>query len=245
MRPFERTVSLRFLMSLPSNIFLRAAYALILEREIDEEGLRSFNAFDYDQPANREQMIIGLMSSEEYKQLPAKTLLTGPETLPSLMRALQPQGLHWDNRIAVAREWYELGENTLSLPQRYVPLALWIGDRACFYQVAGMKLAGDMRDNVLTAPPEWVAWGPKTPIKQGRYTIKINIEAAPSALFFVDVAAEGGTIVFKKIEYFGTINMVLPLEIDRDYGEFEVRLFNLTGHSVECKINEISISPRL
>jgi len=105
-----------------------------------------------------------------------------------------------------------------------------------------MVIQGELRGNILLAPPEWVFWGPKTSIPKGVYKIRCEITMASNDVAIFDVCSGAGSTIHAKIEFFGDLKVELPLVLSADASDVEMRLFNSTGRNIEIRIQEISVS---
>jgi hypothetical protein len=105
-----------------------------------------------------------------------------------------------------------------------------------------MIVKGTFTGNVLCAPPEWAIWGPRTPMPRGLYKVRCEMSTGPNDMVYLDICSASGTVIHKKLEFFGELRAELQLEVLSDVADIEFRLFNAAGRNIEIEIQEYSIS---
>lgn len=242
MSKLDGIISIGFLMSVPDEIFLRVAYREFFDREVDQSAIDTYGSRDFASPQSRMELVETLSASREFLERTPVKQIAGPE---DFMSRLGPSGwsaIYGEKRDSIDASWFGPEENPSVLTERYVPFLLWIEPQNRFYSLAGMAFGGGFEGNVLQANPEWAIWGPKAKIKAGEYRLRIDLKSPPNDLLIFDVCGFDGTQVFSRIEYFGSLDVTLPLHLPADVNNFEVRLFNYTGRGVKIEIREISLS---
>jgi hypothetical protein len=244
MMRLEDIISTRFLMAIPSEQFLEVAYQEFFGREVDEWGREQHGSRDFAQREHREAVIASLAGSAEFVKNPRSRVLAGPVDLVQRLGKIRAPSLYWDERVAVSSEWYAEGPVPAALSGQYMPFLLWLPDRQHLYTLPGVHVMGELTENRLAAPPEWVFWGPKAPLSAGDYFISVDLEGEPSDLFLFDAVSEVGSNVHTSVKYFGSISLRIALKVEQPVRDFEIRLFNYTGRAAEVKLNELSLARR-
>jgi hypothetical protein len=241
MKQLEDIISTRFLMAIPSEQFLEVAYQEFFGRDVDDAGREQHGDRDFDQREHREAVIASLAGSTDFAKDPRSRVLAGPADLVQRLGKVRAPALYWDERVAVSSEWYAEGPVPAALSGQYMPFLLWLPDRQRLYTLPGVHVMGELTENRVAAPPEWVFWGPKAPLPAGEYLVSVNLEGEPSDLFLFDAVSEVGTNVHTSIKYFGSISLRVALKVEQPVRDFEIRLFNYTGRIAQIKLNELSL----
>lgn len=244
MKPLENIISIRFLMAVPRDQFIEVIHQEFFGRDINDGGRAQYGGHDFDVPEQRESVIASLAGSAEFAKLSRSRVLAGPADLVQRLGRTGTQTLYWDERVAMSPEWYAEGPIPQALSSQYMPFLLWLPDRRHLYSLPGVHLRGELDENRLAAPPEWVLWGPKAPLPAGNYRISINLEGEASDLFLFDAVSEAGANVHAKVNYFGSVDLQIALALERPVRDFEMRLFNYTGRNAQIRINELSLARR-
>lgn len=230
-------LSTLFLETVGASRFLSFAYWDLLERDIDEQGQKSFGDLDFSDSATRRLVIDKIVSSPEYA---------------ARGRAEPPF-----DRMRAYRDWRDKlcprvpGQHTFesrflaglggSLKKR--PL-IWRdnANRSEVFAAFGMTVHAECRRGCLAAEPEWIFHGPKCSLKRGLYRLKLGMTADIGDLFHFDVVYEAGTKVVLERKFFGGQQCADAIDLPGDVEDFEVRLFNLTGRTIEIDIQELSLN---
>jgi hypothetical protein len=239
MQSLRHIVSSSFLMAIPSDKFLNFAYSEFFGREVDPEGTLVYGKMDFTKASNRLKLMQVLAKSQEFAG--TKREIAWSKDLVSTVAATENAKLCWNVGAVVPPDWFNATQGP-GLFARFNPLLLWIPDRDVFYSVPGMTIKGKLAKNTLTAPAEWVFWGPKSPMAKGMYKLRCDIKTGEHDLMSLDVCSAAGGVVYRKIDFFGELKVDLPLELHDNVKDIEVRLFNAMGRNTDIKIQEVALS---
>jgi hypothetical protein len=242
MKGMEKIISTSFLMKVPSESFLQLAYREFFDREMDEGGRDAYGGFDFDDPAQREAIMVALSQSEEFRQQTTQKVITGPSSMLDSFGNGVPPGLYWDRRAVVDERWFNTNPNARKIGLSYTPMLLWIPARDRLYTYPGIELGGAVSGNVLTADPEWSLWGPKAPIEAGSYKVLVDLAKSASDLCMFDICVNGGMTTLFTVNFFSSLKLEIPIHVSNDAPDLEFRLFNLTGRKIDIELKEISLS---
>jgi hypothetical protein len=235
----QNIVSTGLLMAVPPDKFLELAYREFFARAVDDSGYSAYGKLDFTVSTNRTRLLQIFAKSPEFAE--SKRQIAWTKQAFGVIDQPSGHALRWHGGEAVTSDWFNVSSSKMVSVQ-FIPIILWVPERTILYAAPGMVIQGELRGNILLAPPEWVFWGPKTAMPKGVYKIRCEITMASNDVAIFEVCSAAGAIIHAKVEFFGDLKVELPLELCADASDVEMRLFNSTGRNIEIRIQEISVS---